>query len=111
MSADGCLPFTPFEVSVTRGARESAVAPHGELDLASIDELTGQVRALWEDGSRGVIVDLTALEFIDSSGLRGLLGLREAAALDGHDLTLRPGPPVVQRIFDLTGTTRLFDWR
>ncbi len=111
MSADGYPPFSPFRVSVSRGAGESAVAPRGELDLASIDELTGQVHLLWATGSRRVLIDLAPLEFIDSSGLRGLLSLREAAARDGHHLALRPGPPVVQRIFDLTGTTRLFDWR
>ena len=111
MSADGCPTFAPFEVAVTRAARECAVVPRGELDLASIDELTRQVRTLWADGSRRVLVDLTPLQFMDSSGLRGLLDLREAAARDGHDLALRPGPPVVQRIFELTGTMRLFDWR
>ena len=111
MSADGSPPFTPFAVSVSRGAREAVVAPHGELDLASIDELMTHVHDLWASGSRGVLVDLTPLEFLDSSGLRGLLDLREAAARDGHHVALRRGPPVVQRIFDLTGTARLFDWR
>ena len=111
MTADGCPPFTAVGVSVTRGVHESAVAPYGELDLASTDELTAQVHALWAGGSRCVLIDLSPLEFMDSSGLRGLLELREAAAREGNDLALRPGPPVVQRIFDLTGTRRLFDWR
>ena len=110
MSADGPL-FTPFAVSVLRSADEVAVAPRGELDLASVDELTREVEELWATGFRRVLIDLTALEFIDSSGLRSLLELRKTAASDGHDLALRSGPAVVQRIFNLTGTARLFDWR
>ena len=111
MSADGRPSYTPFAVSVLRGADEAAVGPRGELDLASVDELTQEVEDLWAAGSRRVLIDLTALEFIDSSGLRSLLDLREAAASDGHELALRSGPSVVQRIFELTGTAQLFDWR
>ncbi len=111
MSASGFPRYAPFAVSVARSAAEVVVAPSGELDLASVDELTREVHELWSDGARRVLVDLEPLEFIDSSGLRALLSLREDAVRDGHDLALRPGPPVVQRIFDLTGTRELFHWR
>lgn len=111
MSASGSLPFTPFAVSVSRTADEAWVAPRGELDLATADELARRVRDLWSAGSDAVLIDLRPLEFIDSSGLRTLLALRETAARDSRALALREGPPVVQRIFDLTGTRELFRWR
>ena len=111
MHAGGSSPYQPFEISITPVAGETEVAPAGELDLASTDELSAAVRALWSEGAARVVVDLAGLQFIDSSGLRCLLTLRESAAGDGHDLSLRPGPRAVQRIFDLTGTQELFDWR
>ena len=111
MSANGSPPSPPFSVSVTRSAREVAVSPQGELDLASAEELIREVHDLWSAGSEAILIDLRSLEFLDSSGLRALLGLREAAARARRELALHPGPPVVQRIFDLTATRELFHWR
>ena len=111
MPAGGSWPYRPFGISITRTAGETEVAPSGELDLASADELSGAVRDVWSDGSPRAVVDLADLDFIDSSGLRCLLALRASAAGDGHDLLLRPGPRAVQRIFHLTGTHELFAWR
>lgn len=110
MSANGCPPFAPFTVSVSGDAREAVVTPRGELDLASADELTREVQQRWSAGADRVVVDLRPLEFIDSSGLRALLALREAAARERRHFALRPGRSVVQRIFDLTGTSDLFHW-
>ncbi len=110
MSTNGSPPFPPFAVTVVRDGVEVAVAPQGELDLASAGALTQAVHQAWAAGSEGVTIDLRPLEFIDSCGLRALLALREAAARDGRDLALRPGPSVVQRIFELTGTRDLFRW-
>ena len=111
MSANETKPFPPFAVSVLEDGVEVAVRPQGELDLASAGVLTRAVREAWSSGGEHVLIELEHLEFIDSSGLRALLDLRETAALEGRDLALRPGPSVVQRIFDLTGTRGLFNWR
>lgn len=111
MSANGDLPFPPFTVAVSHEAGGIAVAPYGELDMGTADELTDKVHDLWSASDEPVVIDLQPLGFIDSSGLRALLALREAAVHGGHDLTLRPGRSVVQRIFDLTGTGHLFRWR
>ena len=110
MSPTGSSPFAPFAVSVSRVADEAFVAPRGELDLATADTLAKTVSDLWSDGADRILIDLQPLEFIDSSGLRALLGLREVALRDDRGLALRDGPPVVQRIFDLTGTRSLFRW-
>ena len=110
MNATPGRAFTPFAVTIARDGSGVAVAPRGELDLASAGALTQAVNEAWSAGSGRVLIDLRPLEFIDSSGLRALIGLREAAARDGHDLALHPGPSVVQRIFELTGTRDLFHW-
>ena len=111
MSANGSSPFAPFAVDVSHEGDQALVAPRGELDLATADQLAQAVDDVWSAGADRVLIDLRPLEFIDSSGLRALLALREAAARDRRELELRPGPSVVQRIFDLTGTRELFRWR
>ncbi len=91
--------------------REATVALEGELDLASADMLEREVRKLRLDGRDCVVVDLRNVEFMDSTGLRVLLSLRNAAKRAGQRLILVRGPRQVQRLFELTATGPLFDWR
>jgi anti-anti-sigma factor len=79
--------------------------PAGELDIATAARLE---RALHDGRERGdrVLLDLTALEFIDSTGLRVIVRGVEAADRDGWELRLRQGPPAVQRVFEIAGVLR-----
>ena len=105
------VPSEAFSVAVVPDRGEVAVVPSGEMDLASVDGLDREVRDLRRAGFDQVTIDLRDVTFIDSTGLRVLLSLRNDAARDGHHLALVPAVPSVQRIFDLTGTRGLFDWR
>ncbi len=100
-----------LEIHVVRDRQEATVALHGELDLVSADMLEGEVRKLHLAGFDRVVVDLRHVEFLDSTGLRVLLSLRNAAKRERHRLVLVPGPRQVQRLFELTATGPLFDWR
>jgi anti-anti-sigma factor len=104
-------PPQAFEVAVVPNRREVVVVAVGELELASAGTLEREVRELRQVGFDQIVVDLRRVTFIDSSGLRTLLTLRNDARRDGHALKLIPGPPEVQRIFALTATQSLFDWR
>jgi anti-anti-sigma factor len=66
---------------------ELRLAVAGELDLAVIDVLDDRLVALKQDGHR-VRLDLGELEFIDSTGLRGLLLAVADAGRDGWDLEI-----------------------
>jgi anti-sigma B factor antagonist len=103
-------PRPPFSVSVDAGPHEVIAAPRGDLDLAVADAFERKVRELGRDG-RIVVIDLRGVDFLDSSGLRSLLSLRNDAKRNHHQLVLVPGPPGVRRVFHLTGTRGLFDWR
>lgn len=80
------------------------IAPVGELDMAATPQLEQAIRALLHAGAVHLIIDLRGVSFIDSSGLHLALDLDAAARDDGLRLELLPGPPQVQRIFELTGT-------
>jgi anti-anti-sigma factor len=59
------------------------------------------------DGS--VLLDLRAMSFIDSSGLRVLVALSNEARARGATLALRNVPRHAERVLDLTGLAAWFD--
>ena len=81
----------------------------GELDLASTPVLERELQAVEAAGARNILIDLTGVGFMDSTGLQALLRARErAATMDGVQLSLRRGPHQVQRVFELTRTIDAF---
>jgi anti-sigma B factor antagonist len=63
-----------FEVSSERGSENAYVVRiAGELDISHEDEVRSELRTAIKEADRGVVVDLTECEFIDSSGVRALL--------------------------------------
>ena len=111
MSAVPAAHLQPFSVGVRPGGGEVVVTLYGELDLASSDVLEREVRQLRLTSGDRVAVDLSHVEFMDSTGLRLLISLRNTAKREGHRMVVVPGPPRVMRIFELTATRGLFDWR
>ena len=96
---------TSFRCHVSRERDTASVRPVGELDLATVPLLSAPVAELREAGWRHLIVDLSELTFIDSTGLRFLLECYAESRHDGFTLALRPGPPAVQQVFEITDTT------
>ena len=79
--------------------------PRGEIDLASVTVLEGKLRELRETGFDHLVVDLREVTFMDSTGLRLILGWDDESRAEGLDFELIRGEPVVQRLFDITGVT------
>ena len=75
----------------------------GELDIAVADGVEERLRRLREDGRR-VRLDLSKLDFSDSSGVRAIvLGLRHARQ-GGHELAVdRQISPTVERMIEIMG--------
>jgi anti-sigma B factor antagonist len=80
----------------------------GEVDLLTAPDLRLRMQDLAAKGSVHVIADLSAVDFIDSTGLGVLIGgLRILREHDGS-LTLVISTRRVLRVFELTGLTRVF---
>jgi anti-sigma B factor antagonist len=77
--------------------------PMGNLDVATGPVVERQLRKLVEAGFQRLIVDLGGLSFMDSTGLRLALKWDADARQDGFEIAFVPGPPAVQRVFELTG--------
>lgn len=103
-------PDEPLSLTVAADHPEAAVVAVGDLDVASAELLEREVRELQRSGFEDIVIDLRGVTFLDSRGLRVLLGLRNDAKRNDHRLALVPGPVTVQRIFRLTATHGLFDW-
>lgn len=75
----------------------------GELDIAVADRVEERLRQLREGGSHAVL-DLSGLEFIDSSGVRAIvLGLKHSREA-GHELEVdRRVSASVQRMIEIMG--------
>ena len=81
----------------------------GEVDVYTSPELKQHLVKLAEGGVKHVIVNLSKVEYLDSTGLGVLIGglkrLREA----GGNLAL-VGPGLrIQRIFEINGLNKIFD--
>jgi anti-sigma B factor antagonist len=90
----------PFRVEIRPDRERVLVAPHGELDLATVDQVAAEIDDLVARGFDAIVIDLRATSFLDSSGL--CLLLRQTARTDAH-ITVIDGSAAVSRLFDLTG--------
>ena len=81
----------------------------GELDLGSAKELEAALRDAEAQASESVVVDLSRLDFIDSTGLSALVAADRRLRETGLRLALVPGPRPVQRVFEITGLDRRFE--
>lgn len=105
-------PTAVAQLRIEREHTATAVvlALHGELDLASTPLLERQMLEAQSDGSDRLVIDLSGLEFIDSSGLHALLRADERASENRHQLSLVRGPRAVHRVFELTRTVQAFSF-
>jgi anti-anti-sigma factor len=86
------------------------VALEGELDLSSALLFDEELRRIEEDRPNGtVVLDLSALKFMDSTGLRLILSAHQRARRAGHRLRVIPGSDAIRRIFRLTGVWKRLD--
>src|ERR1700755_2428206 len=77
------------------------VTVRGEVDLATAPELETYVNQAFDGSDGSVLLDLRAMSFIDSSGLRVLVALSNEARGRGQRLALRNIPRHAERVLDL----------
>lgn len=107
MSERGQSPGALRISSSASGQDGVRLALAGELDLAGAPQLERSLQTIEQQGPRRVVIDLAGLSFIDSTGLRVLLQAQARLGEQGSELLLAPGEPAVQRVFDVTGATRV----
>ena len=76
-----------MQLSTREGGGHIVAALSGELDAVNAADGVAAITAIMTPG-QCLIVDMTALEFIDCCALRALLAVREVARQEGGDLLL-----------------------
>jgi anti-sigma B factor antagonist len=94
-------------VSHADGAR--LVRLTGEFDLAGVEGFERKLAG--EPGARGdtLVLDLSGLTFIDSSGLRAVVMVDHRVRAEGKRCLIVRGPERVERVLDLTGVSERLD--
>lgn len=95
-------PPSEFQVDVRAGGDAVVVAPKGEIDLGTVEEVRRAIERA-HDGTSALVIDLSDVGFLDTSGLRLVVEQNERAHDLGFRLEVVPGPPPVQRVFQIAG--------
>jgi anti-sigma B factor antagonist len=83
----------------------------GEIDLTSAPTLEGALIAVESNYPREFVIDLEGVQFIDSTGLRVLLGATRRARAAAHELHLRRAHGQVVRLFEIAGVLDCFSFQ
>jgi anti-anti-sigma factor len=99
-----------FEVRVeSTGSRDAPAVMHlaGELDSLAATQLAQSLESL-DARAPGLVLDMSDVSFIDSSGLRTLIQARQMFPDDPRALTLRNPQSSTTRLLELTGLADYF---
>jgi anti-anti-sigma factor len=89
-------------IDVRREGDVCVLALTGEFDMAVVERFERELAAVEEAGPPVIVVDLTEVRFMDSSGLRALIVGDQRARQAGRRFAIVPGPSSVRRVFELT---------
>jgi anti-anti-sigma factor len=73
--------------------------------MATIGAVEQELRQLRRAGFGTLVLDLSGLTFMDSTGLHLVMRWTTESAQDGFDFEIQPGPPAVMRVFELAEMT------
>ncbi|MEO0513402.1 MAG: STAS domain-containing protein [Planctomycetota bacterium] len=93
----------------TRGEAR-VLSPEGDIDLNASPALREVVRGVLESGgAKVVVVDLSMVDYMDSSGVATLVDAMRSARKAGVRLWLSSLGPQVRSIFEIARLDRVFD--
>ena len=96
-----------LSIVVSRQGATSTIAFDGEWDLATRERARDAVQSVVERQPDRVVLDLSRLTFMDSTGVHGVVELARSAARLNIELVVIPGPRAVQRVFELCQLSEL----
>ncbi len=89
-----------METQDTEGGVQLALK--GELDLSTIEKVDQELTRAEDDGHRLIVLDLSGLTFLDSTGLRTIVTADQRARRSGRRVVILKGPATVHRVFTIT---------
>lgn len=96
-----------LKISVTAGSAHTLVTVAGECDLHTGRQLRDALTSEVSRGARRLILDVSELSFMNSTGMQVLLSVRTVLTVRGGTLALVAPQPVVARVLELTGADQV----
>jgi anti-anti-sigma factor len=97
------VPAEGFSAKVVGLDDEAVIFLTGELDLATAPELTGVLGPVLEHGPQEVMLDLSGLSFIDSSGIAALVDSQQRLSTQKRRLSIHGAQQGALRVFEIAG--------
>jgi anti-sigma B factor antagonist len=103
------VPHVELKVSSQSQGDQAIVTVSGEIDLYTAPRLQGELTAVLDGGCPvRVMVDMSGVEFCDSTGMNVLLAAMKRARDHGGALDLVGPRPAVRKILQVTGLDSVF---
>src|SRR6185312_4390290 len=90
-----------LSIVVSQQGATTTIALDGEWDLAQRENTRDAVQSVLARQPDRVVLDLSRLTFMDSTGVHGVLELARHAARLKIDLVVIPGGRAVRRVFEI----------
>lgn len=97
-----------FAVERERRGQVTVIKPQGEVDIYTAPTLKEHIASALDEGDPGLVIDLSGVGFMDSSGLGVLVGALKRVNDAGGSLRLVCPEGGVLKVFRITGLTKVF---
>ena len=99
-----------FKFTVTQNSPEIlAMEMNGELNTVAAQDLQEEIESLQKDMVKPILIDVTCLNYISSTGLRMFMIIKKTANANGQTVTLKGLNDIVEKVFKMTGFDKMFE--
>lgn len=92
-----------------RHGHPEGVKIRGEVDIYTVDEFRAAIEDLIARGGDKILLDLTEMDYIDSTGIGVLIELRKKSMEKNQGTVLYGARKNVVKLLDLTGISQIFE--
>jgi len=96
-----------LRVVVSHGSGDCVVEVIGELDVHTSPRLRGELAGLIDSGATPIVLDLSRLDFVDSTGLGVFVRAAKRLAARQRSLVLRAPRPATRKVLEITGLDKV----
>ena len=98
-----------MQIKTTTEGQILILHPEGHLDTSAAVPAEKQVMELIEEGTRQLLIDCSALEYVNSSGLKVFLIAAKRLDVLGGKMVICSLAPNVHMIFEMIGFTKILN--
>ncbi|MCD8503353.1 MAG: STAS domain-containing protein [Bacillaceae bacterium] len=98
-----------LQVSNTKIGKQNIIKLVGEIDVYTASKLKDELLPITERSGEQLMVDLSAVSYIDSTGLGVFIGALKASYKHGCSLKLIGANDRISRLFAITGLDEIID--